>query len=185
MPPDPASVRRVHESLLERLRRSMDLVGPGPAAPHFDDAEQVATLLTQEPPRSGRWADLGSGAGFPGIALAAHHPGIRVELVESRQKRATFLELLVREAELENAVVRRMRVEDLERGSYDGVISRAFAPPADYLATARGLLRPLGEAWLLLARESAPAVDGLVLESERAYTVGDRDRRLCGYRRMP
>ena len=62
----------------------MDLVGPGPLEPHFQDAAGAVAGLEAV----GRWVDLGSGAGFPGIALAARHPGAEVWLVESRRKRA-------------------------------------------------------------------------------------------------
>lgn len=179
MNPTPDTVFAVHRRLLEALRRVMDLVGPGPVEPHFEDATAVARLV----PARGRWADLGSGAGFPGIALAAFHPEARVELVESREKRASFLELVVGEAGLANAIVLRVRAESLEEGVYDGVISRAFAPPPLYLGLARRLARPGAQAVLLLAREEPPQVAGLELVERVLYRVGDRERTLCRYLR--
>ena len=166
------AVAKIHRDLLERWRHSMDLVGPGPVDPHFQDAEGAVAALHA----TGRWADLGSGAGFPGIALAAAWPDARVELVESRQKRAVFLDNVVAEAGLSNAVVLRQRAEDLKPG-FDGLISRAFMPPADYLALARRLLAPRGRVVLLLGDRETPDTPGwTVLNSDR-YAVGDGFRR--------
>jgi 16S rRNA G527 N7-methylase RsmG len=73
-----------HRTLLEKWRKAMDLVRPGrPLDPHFDDARQAVTRLPRAAhpagqALAGRWADLGSGAGFPGVALAVLHPGAEV-----------------------------------------------------------------------------------------------------------
>ena len=77
-----------HRRLLERWRKSMNLVGPGDVQVHFDDCQLALATLTPE----GHWVDLGSGAGFPGIPLAATWPELRVDLVDSRKKRCWFLE---------------------------------------------------------------------------------------------
>ena len=90
---------RVHQALLERWRKVMNLVGPGDSAHHFIDSACAVSGISAR----GRWADLGSGAGFPGIAMAARHPSVQVLLVESRQKRAHFLKQVLREAKIVNA----------------------------------------------------------------------------------
>ena len=122
----------------------------------------------------GDWADLGSGAGFPGIALAARWPEASVQLVESRRKRAIFLDQVVAAAGLENAVVVRGRTEHLADGSLDGVISRAYKPPPDYLVDAARLLRPGGRAVVLQGAQGTltPSPGWRVLQSDR-YAVGD------------
>jgi len=172
--PDPALVRAAHLALLARWRGAMDLVGPGPLEPHFDDADTVARAIEAR----GRWADLGSGAGFPGVALAAWHPEAEVTLVESREKRAAFLEQLRRALGLPNLRVLRARAEDLPAGAWDGVISRAFAPPPDVLAHAARLLLPGGLVALLLAREEPPQVPRFTLELTLDYAVAGRPRRV-------
>ena len=135
-----------HRRLLQKWRKAMDLIGPGPMEPHFQDAIGAVRDLDVQ----GRWADLGSGAGFPGIALAAFHPGATVLLVESRQKRAIFLRKVVAEARLDNATVVHGRTESLEDASFDGVISRAYKPPRKFLVDAERLLRPDGIAVMML-----------------------------------
>lgn len=176
--PDPAKVATIHRDLLARWRVAMDLVGPGPLEPHFLDAEGAVAGL----PVRGTWADLGSGAGFPGVALAAAYPDATVLLVESRQKRAVFLDQVVAEAGLANARVLRVRAETLQPG-LDGLISRAFLPPAEVLALAARLLAPGGFAVLLLGdRDFEPTPGWDVLEIAR-YPVADGFRRRALLRR--
>jgi len=172
------SAEETHRTLLEKWRRAMDLVGPGPVAPHFEDAAHAVQWLEGT---KGAWADLGSGAGFPGVALAARHPEVRVTLVESRQKRATFLKEVVHRAALSNAKVFHGRSEALESGAWDGVISRAYRPPEDYLADALRLLRSGGTAVLLLARQEIPQLEGLTVFHVEHYAVNDQPRRAVGY----
>jgi 16S rRNA (guanine527-N7)-methyltransferase len=93
-------------------------------ARHIVDSAQ---LLRFAPPK-GRWLDLGSGAGFPGIviALLSVH---RVTLVESRAKRIDYLERLIVHLGLEDkAMVAGMPVERLETAPYSVISARAFAP---------------------------------------------------------
>ena len=161
-----------HRSMLARWRGAMNLVGPGPLDPHFVDAVGAVHGLQAK----GQWADLGSGAGFPGIAFAARHPGATILLVESRAKRATFLSHVVREAKLQNATVFHGRVEDLP-GEFDGVISRAFRPPVEYLRDAERLLVPSGVAVLLTGANPPPFSGWRVQDSaEYAVTEGTRVR---------
>lgn len=170
---------RAHLALLERWRKSMNLIGPGPAEPHFEDAARAVQWLSAE----GRWVDLGSGAGFPGIALAARFPMIHVTLVEPRARRVAFLEQVVSQAGLKNAEVRRCRSEVLDDTSFDGVVSRAYKPPEAYLADAERLLKPGGVALLMLARQEPPSVEGLELFHVERYGLDGRARAAVGYRR--
>ena len=163
-----------HLATLTKWRGAMDLVGPGPLEPHFEDAARAVAWL-QEP--VGLWADLGSGAGFPGVALAARHPQLTVHLVESRQKRATFLR------QLRAGPVHCVRSESLPDATYDGVISRAYRPPVEFLGDAVRLLKPDGVAVLLLARQEPPTVPGLQLFHVEHYEVEERPRQAVGYRK--
>ncbi|MBC7373722.1 MAG: 16S rRNA (guanine(527)-N(7))-methyltransferase RsmG [Frankiales bacterium] len=90
-------------------------------------------------------ADLGSGAGLPGIVLAAMRPDVTVVLVEPLLRRATFLEEVVAELALRTVVVRRARGEDLA-GSLlvDTVVARAVAPLDRLAGWALPLLHPGG-----------------------------------------
>lgn len=93
-------------------------------------------------------ADLGSGAGLPGIPLAIARPGLAVTLVESNGKKARFLREAVRSLPLPNVRVAQARVQDTV-GSFDTVTARAFANLADMLAWGGHLLARDGR-WLAL-----------------------------------
>ena len=93
-------------------------------------------------------ADLGSGAGLPGIPLAIVAPQRAVSLVDSNGKKARFLRAAVRELKLENVRVLESRVEAVD-GTFDCVTARAFASLADMLAWGGRLLVP-GGVWLAL-----------------------------------
>lgn len=94
-------------------------------------------------------ADIGSGAGLPGIVLAALRPDVTVVLVEPLLRRATFLEEVVAELGLRGTLVRRARAEEL-KGTLlvDVVTARAVAPLDRLAGWALPLLHPGG---LLLA----------------------------------
>ena len=73
-------------------------------------------------------ADIGSGAGLPGIPLAIARPEMAVALVESNQKKASFLQQAKIELKLDNVSIHCVRVEDFRTiGLFDVVISRALA----------------------------------------------------------
>jgi 16S rRNA (guanine(527)-N(7))-methyltransferase RsmG len=178
--PEAIEVERIHRELLQRWRGAMNLVGPGSVGIHFEDSRVVARKLDAR----GRWADLGSGAGFPGVAVAAWNPHAQVSLVESREKRATFLLRVLRKTGLPNAELVHARAESLEPGAWDGLVSRAFANPEAVLDHARRLLKPGGQLALMLAREPEPPPEDFERLLVHAYQAGGKQRWLevLGYR---
>jgi 16S rRNA (guanine527-N7)-methyltransferase len=88
-------------------------------------------------------ADLGAGAGFPGVALAVALPGARVRLVESQRRKCEFLERMLAAAEIENASVVCARAEEWREGlaGNDVVLARALAAQPVVLEYAAPLLR--------------------------------------------
>lgn len=109
-------------------------------------------------------ADLGSGAGFPGLVIAIVHPGATVCVIESRGKKVSFLEEAVRCAAIANAEVVQARIEALavdarHRGRYDLVTSRALADIDQLVALARPLAAD-GARLLAMRAAGAPVPDG-------------------------
>lgn len=101
--------------------------------------------LGQLIPPNSRVLDVGSGAGLPGIPLAVGRPDLRVTLVESQLRRASFLELAVQELGLAGRVqVIRGRVEELQ-GHYDVVTARAVARLARLVPWTVSLFVPDGQ----------------------------------------
>jgi 16S rRNA (guanine527-N7)-methyltransferase len=92
---------------------------------HFCESMFGAVAL---PFLSGRLADVGSGGGFPGLPLRILRPELRVLLIESNLKKATFLAEVVRELDLRNVTVHVGRYEELadDVAPLDYVCSRAF-----------------------------------------------------------
>jgi 16S rRNA (guanine527-N7)-methyltransferase len=88
-------------------------------------------------------ADLGSGAGLPGVVVAITLPGLRMLLVERRPRRAALLELAVDELAVSNATVFAGRVAEMP-ARVDVALARAFAPLDQAWAQARGILGPGG-----------------------------------------
>lgn len=102
----------------------------------------------------GSLADVGSGAGLPGIPLAIARPDSPVTLVERSERKARFLQQVVIELALGNVEVIEADVgQPRASGSLDGrvfdtVTARAVAPPAASWRLLRGLLAPAGGAML-------------------------------------
>jgi 16S rRNA (guanine527-N7)-methyltransferase len=88
-------------------------------------------------------ADLGAGAGFPGVALAVALPGANMRLVESQRRKCDFLERMLAAAEIENASVVCARAEEWSEGvgGNDVVLARALAAQPVVLEYAAPLLR--------------------------------------------
>ncbi|MDP9300213.1 MAG: class I SAM-dependent methyltransferase [Actinomycetota bacterium] len=108
---------------------------------HILDAVRAAPLLGPPP---GQVADLGSGAGLPGIPLAIARPDLRFCMAELRRRRVAFIELAADSLRLTNVTVFGGKVEDLT-GPFDVCVSRAFAEPARAWAVAEPLLSPTGK----------------------------------------
>ncbi|HJR11812.1 MAG TPA: 16S rRNA (guanine(527)-N(7))-methyltransferase RsmG [Rhodanobacteraceae bacterium] len=116
-------------------------------------------------------ADLGSGAGLPGIPLAIARPDVAVTLVESNGKKTRFLREAVRSLPLSNVTVDQARVQDAT-GAFDTITARAFASLPDMLAWAGHLLAPNGR-WLALKGRADPAELGAVPSGFRIIAVHD------------
>ncbi|MHB8448028.1 MAG: 16S rRNA (guanine(527)-N(7))-methyltransferase RsmG [Rudaea sp.] len=110
---------------------------------HLLDSLAVATLV-----RGDSLADLGTGAGLPGIPLAILAPERLHVLIDSNGKKARFLREAVRTLGLTNVRVEQTRVEDA-RGAYACITARAFATLGEMLRLGGHLLAPDG-IWLAL-----------------------------------
>ena len=96
----------------------------------------------------GALLDVGSGGGLPGIPLAIARPELAVTLVDTVQKKTTFLQQAAIELGLKNVAVHHARVEEM-RGQYAQISSRAFADLARLVGLTRHLLEP-GGRWLAM-----------------------------------
>lgn len=130
---------------------------------HIADSVQLWPLI---PDSARSFADLGSGGGFPGLALAVlarqARPGCRHVLIESDQRKATFLREAAREIGVPVSVLND-RIEAVPGLGADVVTARALAPLAPLLALLRPHLGPGGAAVL-------PKGAGYLAEVDQART---------------
>lgn len=140
--------------VLEEARR-LGFLGPGPVEVHLDHAAGYAVAL--EVDAGAEWspvraADLGSGAGLPGIPLALRFPAATWTLVEASVRRAAFLRAAVGDLGLGDRIaVVEERAEVVGRapqyrGSFDLVVARSFGAPAVLAECAAPLLCAGGRA---------------------------------------
>jgi 16S rRNA (guanine527-N7)-methyltransferase len=191
----------------EALAAALRLLGEDPAAPtsvrepgEAVDAHVADSLVALELPAvtaAGQVADLGAGAGFPGVALAAALPDARVVLVESVGRKCQFLARLVEASGLGNVEVVCARAESWVEGlgRQDLVTARALAPLPVVLEYAAPLLREGGavvawrgrrEAGQEAAASAAASELGLELVEVRRVEPfpAARDRHLHVYRKV-
>lgn len=114
---------------------------------HFCESMYAGVAV---PLRGGRLADVGSGGGFPGLALKITRPELQVFLIESNVKKATFLAEVVRDLELEDSRVLVSRYEELgeEITPVDFVCSRALGEFDKFLSWAGSERVAAGQAIL-------------------------------------
>jgi 16S rRNA (guanine527-N7)-methyltransferase len=133
-------------ALLEALAAEVD--PPTTVADPVDEhlADSLSAVPYLESPA--RIADIGAGAGFPGVVLAVAFPASSVTLVESQRRHAAVAERLSSKAGLRNVSVLPCRAEDV-RDRFDVVTARAVAPLAVLVEYAAPLLADGGQlvAW--------------------------------------
>jgi len=146
---------------------------------HFGESFFVAKYVMAHKP-VGTAIDLGSGAGFPGVPFAILAPDVQVTLIESQQKKATFLRELVHSLALKNVKIFSDRAQSYE-GTADLVMLRAVEKFEDILPIAVSLTRYSGRIALMIgagqvdvARKLMPKMDW----SEQVHIPGGHSREL-------
>jgi 16S rRNA (guanine527-N7)-methyltransferase len=121
------------------------LIGPAEADRIWDRHLLNCAAIAGLAPPSGWIADVGSGAGLPGVVLAMLLPAARVTLIEPLARRVTFLSECVAELGLENVEIWRARAEEIAgQLAADMVTARAVAPLVRLAGWCAGLARPGG-----------------------------------------
>jgi 16S rRNA (guanine527-N7)-methyltransferase len=142
---DDAATNRL-ETLLDALashRLAATTVRESDRAIDVHVADSLTGLEIEGLRNAGSLADIGSGAGLPGLPLAAAVPGAHVTLIESHFHKCTFLQAAVRRMGLENASIARTRAEEWTPpvGGLDAALARAVAAQPVVIEYAAPLLR--------------------------------------------
>ena len=179
-----ATITRVLE-LLEEERASVSSVTDPDRAWRVHVQDSLTGLEVEELREARRIADIGSGAGFPGLVLAVALPGAHVDLIESVGRKCDFIQRAIEAAKIPNAAVLNTRSEELAsadgRDSYDAVTARAVGRLSTLAELASPLLREGGilVAWKGKRDEDEEqqldrAGEQLAMHPEQILDVGDR-----------
>lgn len=189
--PEPIDERAVdalysHYQELALWNRRMSLIGPGTAgeilARHYGESLAALPLL---PETARRGLDLGSGAGFPGIVLAAARSGLEMALVEARERKWAFLSAAARKAALPCRCL-DVRVQvPLPAGlpeSIDVITSRALRLDSDVWSALASRLDADGRV-LLWVGEHDPELPPELIACGSLPLAGSEKRRVLALRR--
>ena len=131
---------------------------------HFLDSLSILNHVEME-----HVLDVGSGAGFPGIVLAITKPELKVTVMDSVNKKTTFMQQVKSELSLINLNVVNARVEDYQPTIlFDGVITRAFSSIQNMLLMTQHTIQKNG-AWL--AMKSKDVKEELEALDQNQYTL--------------
>jgi 16S rRNA (guanine527-N7)-methyltransferase len=124
---------------------------------HFGESMFASTAVSLE---NCRLVDVGSGAGFPGLALKIAVPSLRLALIESNKKKCAFLSEASRALRLSEVEVHPIRFEDMrgESGSFDIVSARALGNFPGLLRWARQILPERGHVALWVGGEDSTRI---------------------------
>ena len=189
--PEPLDERAIdalysHYKDLALWNRRMSLIGPGTAgeilARHYGESLAALPLL---PADARRGLDLGSGAGFPGIVLAAARPGLEMTLAEARERKWAFLSAAARRAALPCRCL-DVRVQvPLPAGlpeSLDVITSRALRLGPDVWSALASRLDADGRV-LLWVGEHDPELPAELTACGSLPLAGSEKRRVLALRR--
>jgi 16S rRNA (guanine527-N7)-methyltransferase len=157
VPPERLTLLERYGGLLASDGITRGLIGPREVPRLWDRHLLNCALLAPLIGDGASVADLGSGAGLPGLVLAIARPDLRITLVEPMARRVEFLEEVCAELGLESARVVRTRAEQWDEAmGFDVVTARALAPLARLLAWGMPLVGPSG---CLLAMKGSSAAE--------------------------
>ncbi len=183
--PEPLDTRALaalyaHYVELRRWNERLGLIGPGTAnevlVRHYGEALAALPLI---PPSARRGVDLGSGAGFPGLVLAAARPGLEMTLVEAKEKKWSFLAIAARKAALPCRCLNVRVASPLPAGlpeRIDLMTVRALRLPPDVLEAFASRLTSTGSMLLWVGERDPELPRNLVTHATLRLPGGDRRR---------
>ncbi|MTH35424.1 16S rRNA (guanine(527)-N(7))-methyltransferase RsmG [Paracoccus limosus] len=156
-----------YAALLRKWNPAINLIAPSTVSDletrHIADSRQLADVSAKA---NGRWVDIGSGGGLPGLVLAIMRPDLPVSLLESDKRKCSFLRNSVRELGLHNVTVIAERIEQASPLLAANLSARALAPLPLLMSYVARHIDPAGTAWLMKGRNWQSEVD----EARRAWS---------------
>lgn len=150
------------------------LIGPREVPRLWDRHLLNCGLLATLVPEGSRVADLGSGAGLPGLVLALARPDLQITLVEPMARRVAFLTEACEQLELGSVTVLRARAEEVpERHAFDVVTSRALTALPQLLTWSLPLVAPGGEVLAIKGSSAQAEIDGAASDLGRWHAAAE------------
>ncbi|MDF2562048.1 MAG: hypothetical protein K0R99_3494 [Microbacterium sp.] len=154
---DRIDVARAFTAALAREGEERGLIGPLELPRLW--TRHILNSVIAAPLFHGSVADIGSGAGLPGIVLAIARPDVQWTLIEPMERRVTWLNEQIDALELTNAIVLRARAEDVPPASFDIVTARAVSALRTLIPITAPLVRDGGELTLLKGMNAANEIE--------------------------
>ena len=170
-----------YAQILETTGTERGLIGPREVPRIWDRHILNCVVVVDRIPKNATVADVGSGAGLPGIVWAIARPDLKVTLIEPLLRRATFLEEVITELGLENARVLRSRAEQVTE-CFDFVTARAVAELGQLAKWTLPLLKPGG---VLLALKGQSAAEEIKRSQKIIKQLGGKPATLSYYGSEP
>jgi 16S rRNA (guanine527-N7)-methyltransferase len=134
---------------LLRFNKAINLISPTTADKlakvHFADCILGSQIVFKQLKGAEEIYDFGSGNGFPGLIMALLWPELKIVLIEKDQRKAEFLSHIADLLKISNATVLNKDIEDIQNGSVQFAVSRAFAPLSKALLITRHLFAKGGQ----------------------------------------
>ncbi|MET0736107.1 MAG: 16S rRNA (guanine(527)-N(7))-methyltransferase RsmG [Microbacterium sp.] len=185
---EPAVAERVFGDRIDLARRFTHALGEqgeergliGPLEPPRLWTRHILNSAVVAPLFEGRVADVGSGAGLPGLVLAIARPDVEWILIEPMERRVAWLTEQVSELGLDNVEVLRLRAEDWRRGPVlDAVTARAVSALRTLIPITAPLVRDGGELILLKGASVANEIEA-AQKQLRAFRIANARVELMG-----
>lgn len=155
---DRIDVARAFTAALSREGEERGLIGPLELPRLW--TRHILNSVIAAPLFHGSVADIGSGAGLPGLVLAIARPDVQWTLIEPMERRVTWLNEQVKALDLSNVVVLRARAEDVHPPEgFDVVTARAVSALRTLIPLTAPLVRDGGELALLKGMNAAKEID--------------------------
>lgn len=177
---DTAKIER-YAQILETVGTERGLIGPREVPRIWDRHIMNCVVVVDRLPQNATVADVGSGAGLPGIVWAIARPDLKITLIEPLLRRATFLEEVISELQLDNARVLRSRAEQVTE-RFDFVTARAVAELGQLAKWTLPLLKPGG---VLLALKGKSAADEIASSAKTIKQLGGKPGTISYYGSEP
>ncbi len=162
-----------YHDLLSEANKKFNLTG------HKDEKSSVifnllnslsaAKIVRDKIEKKDEVADIGSGAGFPGIPWAVVLNFASIYLVESKQKKAEFLRRVVKELNLKNVEIINKNALELKM-RFSNIVFQAFGKPGKVIKTAKQILKPAGSG-ILFASGTDSIEEAFRIESTFDYEI--------------